>query len=58
MNLDDVQNGDMVDGTHPTEIGYGGMANEWYAAIVKAGQDGIIQQAARVVADGGPRSLP
>lgn len=50
-------NSDVIDGTHPTEIGYWKLANEWYPAIVKAGQDRTIEPADGVVADGGPRSL-
>ncbi|ROV98060.1 hypothetical protein VMCG_07035 [Cytospora schulzeri] len=34
----------MADETHPTDAGYALMANCWYAALVEAGQKGIIVQ--------------
>lgn len=34
----------MADETHPTDAGYALMANRWYAALVEAGQKGLLVQ--------------
>ncbi|KUJ24251.1 SGNH hydrolase [Mollisia scopiformis] len=58
VSMSSVPTTDMIDGTHPNEVGYMKMANIWYPALVQAGEDGLIVAAEGVVTDGGPGSLP
>ena len=58
VSMHAVKVSELLDGTHPNEVGYRKMAHSWYRAIVEAGEKGLIVPAGGTFVNEGASSLP